>query len=72
MNFDQAGVVGREFEKRVTLPADRKDDPVVLELGDGAIDFVARRVDAGEAFMDFAGREEPAPALPQEIFDRFV
>jgi hypothetical protein len=72
MNFDSAGVVRRELEKRVALAADREDDAVVLELVERVADFLARRFEACEAFVDVGGGEQTASALPQQINDGFV
>ena len=69
MHADAAGVVGREFEKRVTLAANGDDDAFALEGLDGALDFIARGVGKIEAIVNFLDAEKTIAALAEKIDD---
>ena len=70
MHANLAGVIRRELEQRVALAAHGDDDAVLLQLIDGALDLLARRVDTIETLPDLFDRKHAAAAAAEEIGNR--
>jgi hypothetical protein len=69
MNLDQTGVIRSEFEERVAFAAHRKEDAILLQFLDHALDFCARNVWICKSLVDFSDAEKAVAALPQQLDD---
>ncbi|HEY6894930.1 MAG TPA: hypothetical protein VI258_12225 [Rhodanobacteraceae bacterium] len=69
VHANDAGVIRREFKKRVALASDGENDSIGFELGDGAVDLFARGVAIGQALEDFPGAKQTTAALAKKLDD---
>ncbi len=72
VNFDAAGVVRRELEQRIALPAHGEDHAVGLEILHGQGDLLAADRGVGEALVDVADVEQAIAAASQELDDALL